>query len=114
VWTLNPKYVSSLFAVSVGPKAFRGPQKPDRVTVGSNLIFDDMMVASSNSKPYRGIVIGLESYSAKDNAIDLNKDSSKALELNKDSSSCSENQLTPSFTFFCFVRQEKEGVESIS
>jgi hypothetical protein len=31
--------------------------------------------------------IGSESYSAKDSAIDLNKDSSKALELNKDSSS---------------------------
>jgi hypothetical protein len=33
------------------------------------------------------VFIGSESYSAKDNAIDLNKDSSKALELNKDSSS---------------------------
>jgi hypothetical protein len=31
--------------------------------------------------------IGLESYSAKVNAIDLNKDSDKALELSKDSSS---------------------------
>jgi len=31
--------------------------------------------------------IGSESYSAKDNAIDLNKDSDQALELNKDSSS---------------------------
>jgi hypothetical protein len=30
--------------------------------------------------------IGSESYSTKDNAIDLNKDSDKALELNKDSS----------------------------
>jgi hypothetical protein len=33
------------------------------------------------------ITIGSESYSAKDNAIDLNKDSDQALELNKDSSS---------------------------
>jgi hypothetical protein len=31
--------------------------------------------------------IGSKSYSAKDNVIDLNKDSDKALELNKDSSS---------------------------
>ena len=31
--------------------------------------------------------IGSESYSAKDNAMDLNKDSDKALELIKDSSS---------------------------
>jgi hypothetical protein len=33
------------------------------------------------------VCIGLESYSVKDNAIGLNKDSDKALELNKDSSS---------------------------
>jgi hypothetical protein len=33
------------------------------------------------------MAIGSESYSAKDNAIDLNKDFDQALELNKDSSS---------------------------